>query len=429
MATDEERSGPGRGTSAGAGTGSTGEGATGTGSTGLQAQSRANLPSTIRVVETDAKVSTVRAALVGWVFVAVLSAVTLAGIVLARPGTAFEGFVWRHFLGPLHAEAQGADCAYLAGGVSTVGDVAACNAAITAGQPFVTAGYTPVALVGYGLAFAFLLVGALLVLHVRGLFDGTRLFYAAVPFMVFAGAFLGLREVVAALPGGAVEAVGFPASLLFVDPIPHFLVLAVSAVAFVLVDAAGRLGYVEGFRRPAAAVAGLAVVPVVGALVTLALARPDVGVSVSGPLAAVGAATVAAALVWAAVGRVRPSLVADVGALGLVLLWGYTLNGVTTVVAAEWTNALGLPTRVPPNGVARTIGMLSDVVLPGGVVATLGLLWPFVLVQVAIALVVADTLDEGSVGDTPLILATLVAVLAVALVPAVRTLVVVAFPV
>ncbi|MFC4357906.1 DUF63 family protein [Halobium salinum] len=356
-----------------------------------------------------------------WVAAAVVAAVALAGGMVLRPRAVFDRFLWQDFVGPLQAEAFGAQCAILLqGGAFRAVGTEACATAVAEGRLVAAAGATPVSAVGYAAGLLFLLLGGALLLKRLRLVDGRRFFYAVLPFLVLAGALLAVRDATAALPRGPAGLLGYPAGLLLTTPAVYALAVVLPVVALAVGAALQRRGRVERYEHVSTTVAvglfGLAV----GGVGSLAYRTEGMGLHLQGVPALLVATTALAIVTWLAVARVFPGVVARIGSMGLVVLWAYLLHGLVVVVAADWAAELGFAAARPVDGLVRVVADVTATALPASVAAVTKLAWPFLLLQVAVALVVAASFERELVREDELALLLLVAVFGVALVPAVH---------
>lgn len=344
----------------------------------------------------------------------------LASGMALRPRRVFDQFLWPHFVGPLQAEAYASECVVLAGDHFQRAGGDACTSALAAGRIVAEPGLTTIGAAGYAAAFGFLLMGGLMLLHRLDICRGRRFLFATVPFMFIGGAILALRAATGSLPGGPSDAIGYPVNLLLVDPLPIFFMVLGPIAVLVAGEALALWGLTTSYSRPAILAAAPLFGGAVGALSTIV---PDgTAPSLVGALAVVALATVLAVVVWAVVARVTPAVVTGIGSVGLVVVWAYVFMGVTTVVAVDWSAAFGFPAARPATTLNRGITTLTELVLPEAVTAVTKSAWPYLLVQIAVALLVAANFEEDYLADAPMALMLLVAVVGVAVVSAVRTL-------
>ena len=243
-----------------------------------------------------------------------------------------------------------------------------------------------------GLTLGLAAVGAALVARRPAV--GERHVLALVPW-VLVGATAHVLYVVEALPAAVRPLAGTPAV--------YAAVAVVAGAAWAALDATGR-----DPARPLAVLGVAALVP----LVAVAFDSSGSLAPVWPGIALVGAALLAAGA-WRALLALRPD-VAVTGRAGALVVFAHTLDGVSTAVGVD---ILGFGERTP----------LSQIIIEfGAALPTASLLgsgWPFVLVKVGLAAVVAVVMadfvrDEPSEGYA---LMTLVA--AVGLGPAAHNLV------
>jgi uncharacterized membrane protein len=358
--------------------------------------------------------------IVAWALTGVAVAAALAAGAALLPRLVYDRFLWVHVVGPLQAEAYGADCVALIGGsVEQVGG--ACSAASTGGL-VATPGLTPLGAVWVGLVSLFLLLGGFLALSRLGVARGRQFLYATVPFMFVGGAILAVGDVGASLPGGASALAGYPFNLALTGPVLLVLVLLCPVVVLLVAWAVASRGFAAGYGQPAGIVAALLFGGLVGYLATITgRGLPAVGFGLLNALLVVGLATALTVVVWAVVARLSPGVVTGIGPAGLVVTWAYVLSGVVTVVAVDWSARFGFAVARPPSVVDASVAALTGAVLPPGVTAVTRLTWPYLLVQLFVALLVASSVREESL-EVPAVLLLVVAAVGVAVVPATRTL-------
>lgn len=264
-----------------------------------------------------------------------------------------------------------------------------------------------------------------MLLHRLDICRGRRFLLATVPFMFIGGAILALREATGSLPGGPSDAIGYPVNLLLVDPLPIFLIVLGPIAVLVAGEALALWELTTSYSRPAI----LAAAPLFGGAVGyLSTIVPDgTAPNLVGALAVIALTTVLAVVVWAVVARISPSVVTGIGSVGLVVVWAYVFIGVTTVVAVDWSAAFGFPTARPATALNRGITSLMGLVHPESVTAVTKAAWPYLLVQIVVALLVAASFEEDYLAEAPMALMLLVAVVGVAVVSAVRTLLLLSF--
>jgi uncharacterized membrane protein len=122
------------------------------------------------------------------------------------------------------------------------------------------------------------------------------------------------------------------------------------------------------------AVGGIVVGATIGAAIGVGLARGSL--APLWPAAAVGLSLVVTAAGWLLLRRLRPTATATTGAVGLLALFGHTLDGVSTAIGVD---VLGFGERTPLSAVI--LGAAES--LPTA--DLLGAGWLFVLVKVIVA--------------------------------------------
>ena len=359
-----------------------------------------------------------------WVaVVGTLTALLVFGSLLARE-LVYDRFIWQYFWGPVAADGNGARCAVnRADEVSYLFSTAECVAAERAGEIVAYPGYTLVSEVGYVLVLLVALIGVYLLLRRLEIGDSRSLFYALFPFMLFGGALRTVEDAgIAALDAGAEPLIGFPWSALIISPFIYLTVFAVTLAAVGVGVALEGRGVVDAYEYPVAAIGTLLLAASVGYLTALAVTTPYVSLRPQVLAVVVIGATLSAAATWLLIERAAPAINAGTGLVGLVLLWGHSVDGVANVVGLDWMPALGAgPNLVPKHPVNAAVVDITGAVLPPSVVAITGDTWPFLLLKLAAATFVIWVFEPDLLEESPRYsILLLIAVLAVGLGPGTR---------
>jgi len=353
--------------------------------------------------------------------VGTLTALLVFGSLLARE-LVYDRFIWQYFWGPVAADGNGARCAVnRAGDVSYLFSTAECVAAERAGEIVAYPGYTLVSEVGYVLILLLALVGVYLLLRRLGLGDSRSLFYALFPFMLFGGALRTVEDAgIAAIAAGAEPLIPFPWSALIISPFIYLTAVTLAAVGAGI--SLERRGVVDAYEYPVAAIGTLLLAASVGYLTTLAVTTPYVSLRPQVLAVVVVGATLSAAAAWLLIERAAPAINAGTGLVGLVLLWGHSVDGVANVVGLDWMPALGAgPNLVPKHPVNAAVVDITGAVLPPSVLAVTGDTWPFLLLKLAAATFVIWVFEPDLLEESPRYsILLLIAVLAVGLGPGTR---------
>jgi uncharacterized membrane protein len=363
-----------------------------------------------------------------WVVAAVLSIAVLVGGVLALPRLVYDRFIWQYFWGPVYADANNAQCAVMDGGtVNLLSSPDACQQAEFAGKIVARPGYTLVSEAGYAITLLFMLAGVLLLLRRLDIGD-RRLFFALVPFMLFGGALRVVEDATdAAFSAGAGAIISYPFNTLIISPIIYFVVFIVTLVSLLIVVALYRQGIIDRYAYLLAGIGtavfflttaytGYLVLTIIDSVRASAGFYPQITVLV------VAFSILISVGVYLAIDRVAPWIHAGTGRMGLVVLFGQTLDGVANVIASDWAKALGLPFKYSAkHPINRIIIDITESVLPHSFINTIGSAWPFLLVKVIAAVVVISLFDETIFEENRrYALLLLVAIVAVGLGPGTR---------
>jgi len=360
-----------------------------------------------------------------WLAAAGAIVALLAGGSLLARELVYDRFLWQYFWGPVAADGNGAACAVRSPGgpVEYLGGLSACTSAELDGLIAAYPGYTLVSEVGYISVLLFALLGVVLLLRRLGIGGERDLFYALFPFMLFGGALRTIEDAgVAAVRAGAEPLVAFPLSVLMISPFIYLTMFVLTLGAVLASVALERRGIVERYTRPLAAVGTLLLVASVGYLIVLGLTTEYVIIQPQVLVVTLTGATLATAATWALIERVKPSINAGTGLIGLVLLWGHAVDGVANVVGLNWMPALGAGANlVPKHPVNAAIIEYTALLLPPSVAAVTGDAWPFLLVKLAAATFLIWVFEPDLFEDTPrYTILLLIAVLAVGLGPGTR---------
>lgn len=353
-------------------------------------------------------------------------AATLAGAIvalvagsLAFPRRVYDGFVWKYFWGPVVADGTGSTCARRVDGETVLLDGASeCQrAAGVVAEP----GYTTISTVSYALILVFALVGVVFLLQRLDIGNGHGFFFALFPFMLFGGALRTVEDASVALLRTGDPAIPFPWSGLLISPLIYFTVFFVTLAAVLLSVAAARRGPVDRYEYPLAGIGTAALVVTVGYLGWLANTTGLLDFHPIVPIVTLGGATLIAALAWVGTERYAPEVNAGTGYMGVLVVWGHTVDGIANVLSLDWASALGLPTYTPKHVVNSAIVDVTGALQPESVSSAIGTAWPFLFVKVGAALFVVWVFNEEIFEESPRYsMLLLVAVTAVGLGPGTR---------
>mgnify|MGYP002760322384 FL=1 len=344
--------------------------------------------------------------------------VALIGGSLLFPRTVYDGFVWHFFWGPVQADAKSAVCAIREGGATRyLYETAACSAAP---EPVAYPGYTLVSEVGYVVILLVALSGLVFLLRALDLGTDRELFFSLLPFVFFGGA---LRVVEDVTDAAADPLIGYPLNTLLISPVIYFTVFGVTLAAVVASAALADRNVVGDYTRLLLG-SGVAVLAATLLFLLWSAVAPD-GPGTFYPQVIVVilvGSTASAVGTWWLIERVAPAVNAGTGRMGVVLLWGHSVDGVANVVGLDWMVALGAgPNLVPKHPVNRGIVEITGATLPADVLAVTGDTWPFLLVKLVAATVVVWLFDEQIFDENPrYAILLMIAILAVGLGPGTR---------
>lgn len=346
-------------------------------------------------------------------------AATVLGLVSALvvgsilfPRRVYAGFVWRYFWGPVVADGTGSACARRIDGETILLDSAsACRgAAGIVAEP----GYTTVSTVSYAIVLVLALVGVMFLLQRLDLGRDQGFFFALFPFMLFGGALRTVEDANVALMQAGNPPIPFPWSSLIISPFIYFTVFFVTLAALLVSVALDRWEVVERYEHPLAAIGTVALVVTVSYLCWLGATTGSLVVHPAIPAITLVGATLIAAVFWVTTEQFAPVVNAGTGYMGILIVWGHSVDGIANVLSLDWAWAFGLPTYTPKHVVNSAIIEVTRAIQPASVSEAIGTAWPFLLVKVGAAVFVVwvfnDEIFEESPRYSMLLLITILAV-------------------
>jgi uncharacterized membrane protein len=340
-----------------------------------------------------------------WLGALAAGVLALVGGALAFPRTVYDGFVWRYFWGPVHADAASAQCAVRTPGQGTelLYDSAACNGRIAEGAIVGEPGYTLVSTVGYMVVLVFMLVGVSFLLQRLDLRPYGEFLVALVPFMLFGGALRVVEDATdAAVDAGVEPALSYPLNTVLISPVIYGTVFVLALGALLVTKLLERRGATETYHYPLGAIGAAALLVILGHLTVLAFTRAYVDFHPAVLVVVVGLASLIAVGVYGLAKREWPAVTAGTGAVGLVVLWAHAIDGVANVVASDWTWAFGIDLTYGSKHVFnRFVIDVTESVQPAWLTAAIGDSWPFLVVKVVAATVILVLFDAEFVEESP----------------------------
>ncbi len=349
--------------------------------------------------------------------------IVIATAAIVFPRRVYDGFLWRYFWGPVDADAHGAACAVRSGGTTErLYNANACTSAMADGivaEP----GYTAISTISYAVVLVFMLIGVLLLLRTLDVTMSPRLYFALFPFMLLGGALRVVEDVNAQfLREGLGMLVPFPAVALIISPFIYFVMFFFTLVALLVAIGYANRFHFEDFEPLLAGIGTIAVFITVGVLFYISASYDAVGFH---PLVAVitlGLATLITGVVWVGTERVAPVINEGTGTMGILVIWGHSVDGVANVVSLDWTAALGVPVTYGSKHVINEATVqFTSAIQPMWLSETIGTAWPFILIKVAAAIIVVWVFDAQIFDESPrYAYLLLIAILAVGLGPGTR---------
>jgi uncharacterized membrane protein len=366
-----------------------------------------------------------------WVAAAVAATALLIVGALALPRLVWDRFLWHYFWGPVYADAANARCAVIDGGGGAprlLGSDAACRTADTGGAIVAEPGYTVVSEIGYAVTLIFFLIGVLYLLRALDVGHRKGFFFALVPFMFLGGALRVVEDANdAALNAGAETLLSYPLNTLFISPIIYFTVFGFTLAALVGSVWLERGGYIEDYERVLFGVGVAGVVLTVGFLFWYVPTQLVGRISGAGfyPQMSVFVLVVSSVLayvIYRLLDTAAPAVNEGTGRAGLVVLFAHAVDGVANVVAADWTDVMGIPVEYTAKHPAnRFVIEATESLQPAGISAVVGTSWPFLVVKLVAATAVVYIFDRTIFEENPrYAIILLVAIVAVGLGPGTR---------
>jgi len=350
--------------------------------------------------------------------------VLVAGAI-AFPRRFADGFLWRYFWGPVDADAHGAACAVRSGGrTERLYSSAACRGAegIVA-EP----GYTTVSTVSYAVVLVFMLLGVLLLLKRLEVEMSPRFFFALFPFMLLGGALRVVEDVNATfVREGVGMLVPFPPVALIISPFIYFAMFGITLTALVATVYLARRGALEAFEPALGATGAVVLTATVGFLLYVSATSDIVGFYPAVAVVTLGLASAIAGAFWVLSERYAPRINEGTGTMGILVVWGHSVDGVANVLSLDWTAALGVPRsytskHVVNEATVRYTGAAYDAIGREWLADAVGTAWPFLLIKVAAAVAVVWVFDRRIFEESPTYAYLLfIAILAVGLGPGTR---------
>lgn len=340
-----------------------------------------------------------------WLGALVAGVLALAGGVVAFPKTVYDGFIWRYFWGPVHADAAAASCAvrFPDGSVQVIQDATRCDPAQFPEAVVATPGYTTVSTVGYMAVLVFMLLGVYFLLQRVDLRPYGEFVLALVPFMLFGGALRVVEDATDAAQNAGMEpALDYPLNAFLISPVIYGTVFVLALGALVVTKFLQRGGYTATYHYPLGGMGLVALLSTLGYLTSLALTTTHVEFHPLILLVVVGLATLIALGVYYGAKRYAPYVNAGTGLVGLVVVWGHAVDGVANVAAADWVHRFY---DLGPYGSKHVFNQFvidtTARIQPQSLSDAIGTAWPFLVVKIAVAVGIVSLFDEAFVEESP----------------------------
>jgi uncharacterized membrane protein len=356
-----------------------------------------------------------------WLAAFVTALVAVVGAAIAFPRRVYDGFLWRYFFGPVDADAHGATCAVRSGG--TTERLYGQTACASADGIVVTPGYTTVSTISYALVLIFMLVGVYLLLDRLDVEMSPRFYFALFPFMLLGGALRVVEDVNATFVREGLEMlIPYPAVSLIISPFIYFAMFAITLAALVAGILLDERGVIEEYEPFLGGVGAFALATTVGFLLYVSATSEAVGFYPTVAVITLAGATIIAALFWWASNEYAPYINEGTGYMGILVVWGHSVDGVANVLSLDWATALGLPVTYGSKHVINAATVrITSAVQPAWLSDAIGTAWPFLLIKVAAAVAVVWVFNEDIFEESPTYAyILLIAIVAVGLGPGTR---------
>ena len=349
----------------------------------------------------------------------------IAGIIVLVAGSAlfprlvYERFIWQYFWGPVDADAHGVACSVRHGG--EIFRFATASECYEMGGIVAQPGYTSISTISYALVLVFALIGVLFLLQRRGIGTDSGFFFALFPFMLFGGALRVVEDVNVVMIREGTILLSFPWSGLLISPFIYFTVFFIALATLVISLWLERSGNVDRYEYPLATIGTVFLVGTVTWLVWQSVRSELIGFNPAVPIITLVGATVITVITWVLIERYKPDINAGTGAMGALVIWGHTVDGVANVLSLDWAPLFGLPSYSPKHVINQAIVDITGAIQPAWLSETIGTAWPFLFVKVGVAVIVVWIFDEQLMDESPrYAILLLIAILAVGIGPGTR---------
>jgi len=370
-----------------------------------------------------------------WIAAFVTGVLSVAGAAVLFPKQVYDGFLWRYFWGPVHADAEGVNCfvRFPETGemISGVNAQHGCTQSAYESAFVAEPGYTLVSTASYVVVLVFMLAGVYLLLQRFDLSPYKNFFFALVPFMLFGGVLRTVEDAfVAAQRAGETPAVEFPASALLISPFIYFTVFFIALTAFLASKALASRGSTNTYYYPLAAIGGGWLFASFGYLFLLSVTTGYLTLHPSILLIVLGVATVTAIGTYVVLDRFWPIVNTGTGLMGLVVVWGHAVDGAANVLANDWAHLWNLGEYSAKHPFNRLVMDTTNAIQGGTEIAGVyvGEAWPFFFIKIIVPVLILAVFDEQFMEETPRFSVMLLgAIVAVGLGPGTRDMVRLAF--
>ncbi|AGN01417.1 hypothetical protein L593_07360 [Salinarchaeum sp. Harcht-Bsk1] len=353
----------------------------------------------------------------------VVAGLALAGTLgsLLFPKQVYDQWIWKYYWGPVAADGNGAKCAVReSGDVTYYSDSAQCaGASGIVAEP----GYTVISTISYALLLVLLLAGVYFLVERLDIDAKVTALYALFPWVLFGGALRTVEDAsVALLSATGDPAIPFPWTAAIISPFIYVTVFLLAVIAITASVWLERDGRVDRWERPFGAAGAVLFLLALGSLVYLSVTTDAVGFNLGVLVVTVLGATLATALAWTLTEEYWPEVNVGTGTVGLLVVWGHSIDGFANVISLDWSDEFGLAYDYDPKHVVNSgIQDATRAIQPESVSDAIGVTWPFIPVKVVAAVLVLWLFNDEILEESPrYAVLMLLAVLAVGLGPGTR---------
>lgn len=352
------------------------------------------------------------------ILVTFCTSVIIASLIF--PIRIFQNIIWKYFWGPVVADAYG----------QSVVTRSSESVNLNPNPPFegvvAEPGYTLTSTVVYALILMFMLYGIMIFISRIDLDFDIDMALSLVPFMILGGILRIVEDINTTLYTDFGRfIIPYPFSTLLISPLIYltvfvlvlFLIFASRSLkSRNIIEKSNRFLLYSGFTTVLLTTLWIAYVNATTDISSASLIFALVSLLISTSLAL---------LLYYGIERFKPEYNQGTEALGFVLIWAHTLDGVVNVLSLDWSSQLGVSVRYRPKHVFNTlIRNITETFQPEALTKLVGITWPFIIVKITIALFLIWSFDKEFRDENPyLFISLILGAIAVGLGPGSRDLI------